>query len=41
MEEDNFFGKVAALEPTSDPVRFDEVIVGRAAPKGNQIMHVR
>ena len=36
-EEDNFFGKVAAVEPTSDPVRFDEVIVGRAAPKGNQL----
>jgi hypothetical protein len=26
--EDNFFGKVAALEPTSDPIRFDEVIGG-------------
>lgn len=26
--EDNFFGKVAAIEPTSDSVRFDEVIGG-------------
>lgn len=26
--EDNFFGKVAAVEPTSDSVRFDEVIGG-------------
>jgi hypothetical protein len=26
--EDNFFGKVAALEPTADPIRFDEVIGG-------------
>jgi len=27
--EDNFFGKVAMLEPTADPIRFDEVIIGR------------
>ena len=27
--EDNFFGKVAILEPSSDPIRFDEVIIGR------------
>jgi Protein of unknown function (DUF3604) len=27
--ENNFFGKVALLEPTADPIRFDEVIVGR------------
>jgi hypothetical protein len=27
--EDNFFGKVAVLEPSADPIRFDEVIVGR------------
>jgi len=26
--EDNFFGKVAAVEPTADPIRFDEVIGG-------------
>ena len=28
-QENNFFGKVALLEPTADPIRFDEVIVGR------------
>lgn len=27
--EDNWFGKVAVLEPTADPIRFEEVIVGR------------
>ena len=27
--EDNFFGKVAELEPGADPVRFDEVLTGR------------
>jgi hypothetical protein len=27
--EDNFFGKVAMLEPSADPIRFNEVIVGR------------
>lgn len=27
--EDNFFGKVAVLEPSADPIRFNEVIVGR------------
>ena len=27
--EDNWFGKVAMLEPTADPIRFDEVIIGR------------
>jgi len=26
--EDNFFGKVSALEPSADPIRFDEVIGG-------------
>ena len=26
--EDNFFGKVVAIEPTADPVRFDEVVGG-------------
>jgi len=36
-QEDNFFGKVAGLEPTADPIRFDEVIAGRPAPPGNQI----
>jgi len=27
--EDNFFGKVAMLEPTADPIRFEEIIIGR------------
>jgi hypothetical protein len=36
-EEDNYFGKVTLLEPSADPIRFDEVIAGRPAPKGNQI----
>jgi hypothetical protein len=36
-EEDNYFGKVTLLEPSPDPVRFDEVIAGRPAPKGHQI----
>jgi hypothetical protein len=27
--EDNWFGKVAILEPAADPVRFDEIIIGR------------
>jgi hypothetical protein len=28
-EEDNFFGKIVALEPTADPIRFYEPLVGR------------
>jgi Protein of unknown function (DUF3604) len=36
-EESNFFGKVVPLEPTNDPIRFEEVIAGRPAPKGYQI----
>ena len=28
-QEDNFFGKVVPLEPSSRPIRFDEVITGR------------
>jgi len=31
-QEDNFFGKVASLEPTSDPIRFEEAITGRFTP---------
>ncbi len=31
-EENNFFGKVVLLEPTPDPIRFDEVISGRPGP---------
>ena len=36
-EENNFFGKVVILEPSADPIRFEEVITGRPAPKGHQI----
>ncbi len=28
-QENNFFGKVAMVEPTADPVRFEEAITGR------------
>jgi hypothetical protein len=35
--EDNYFGKVAQLEPTADPVRFNEVIAGRLGDKSIQI----
>jgi hypothetical protein len=31
-QEDNFFGKVTMVEPTSDPVRFEEAITGRMTP---------
>lgn len=36
-EEDNYFGKVTLLEPSADPIRFDEVIAGRPAPPGHQM----
>jgi len=36
-EEDNYFGKVTLLEPSADPIRFEEVIAGRTAPEGRQI----
>ncbi|MDH5426695.1 MAG: DUF3604 domain-containing protein [Nitrospirota bacterium] len=36
-EEDNYFGKVTPLEPSADPIRFEEVIAGRTAPPGHQI----
>lgn len=35
--EDNFFGKVAQLEPTADPVRFNEVIAGRLGDESVKI----
>ena len=35
--EDNFFGKVTQLEPTADPVRFEEVIAGRLGDESIQI----
>jgi len=31
--EDNFFGKVAQLEPTADPIRFEEAVAGRLGPE--------
>ena len=34
-QEDNFFGKVVVLEPSTDPNRFEEVIAGRPAPSGS------
>ncbi len=37
-EESNYFGKVTPLEPSADPIRFEEPIIGRAAPAGNQIL---
>ncbi len=30
--ENNFFGKVAQLEPTNDPIRFEEPVAGRLGP---------
>ncbi len=36
-QENNFFGKVEPLAPSADPIRFEEVIAGRYAPKGSQI----
>ena len=35
--ENNFFGKVTQLEPTDDPVRFEEVIAGRL---GDPSIHI-
>lgn len=31
-QEDNFFGKITLVEPTSDPIRFEEQITGRFTP---------
>jgi len=31
-QEDNFFGKVTLVEPTADPIRFEEPITGRFSP---------
>ena len=36
-EEDNFFGKVVIARALRDPIRFEEVIAGRPAPKGHQL----
>jgi hypothetical protein len=35
-QENNFFGKVVLLEPSADPVRFNEVVSGRPGPKSAQ-----
>ncbi|MGL6222930.1 MAG: DUF3604 domain-containing protein [Steroidobacteraceae bacterium] len=35
-EEDNFFGKVSALEPSADPMRWNEPITGRFAQEESQ-----
>ena len=35
-EANNFFGKVVLLEPSADPIRFEEVIAGREGQKGHQ-----
>jgi hypothetical protein len=36
--ENNYFGKVAQLEPTADPIRFEEIIMGRV---GGNIESIR
>ncbi len=33
-QENNFFGKVVALEPTADPIRFEEVVGGIGGEEG-------
>jgi len=35
-EKDNYFGKVTLREPSADPIRFEEVVADRPAPKGHQ-----
>ncbi len=35
--ENNHFGKVVILEPSADPIRFEEVVAGRPAPPGAQM----
>ena len=36
-QEDNFFGKIAALEPSANPIRFDEPVIGRLSEEGAKI----
>jgi hypothetical protein len=38
-EEDNFFGKVSLLEPSADPIRFEEVVAGRVNPDKSRQIH--
>jgi len=42
-QEDNFFGKVSLVEPTSDPIRFEEAITGRTTPDdpSDDIIHAQ
>ena len=42
-QEDNFFGKIAQVEPTADPVRFEEEVTGRATPDdpSDDIVHAQ
>jgi hypothetical protein len=42
-QEDNFFGKVTPVEPTKDPVRFEEQITGRMTPDdpADDIVHAQ
>jgi hypothetical protein len=42
-QEDNFFGKVTMVEPTADPIRFEEQITGRATPDdpSDDIVHAQ
>lgn len=37
--EDNFFGKIVVTEPTADPVRFEEVIIGRESSDPDVWIH--
>ncbi|SDE71757.1 DUF3604 domain-containing protein [Ruegeria marina] len=41
--DDNFFGKVSVVEPTADPVRFEEQITGLATPDdpSDDIVHAQ
>ncbi len=42
-QEDNFFGKVTLVEPTKDPIRFEEQITGRFTPDdpSDDIVHAQ
>jgi len=41
--EDNFFGKITLTEPTADPIRFEELVTGRATPDdpSDDIIHAQ
>jgi len=42
-QEDNFFGKISSVEPTQDPIRFNEQITGRTTPDdpSDDIVHAQ